>query len=260
MLAPSRPEIGSCRRLHPIRGPSASDGNRRPFLGQRQGNGPADAPSAACDQGNAALQFRHVILPYKNNHPLQVGDDAVYRSSSFRISPARFLVELRGSHHFAAVDYFLLAVGNLGVAIAAKFLFRERLGMVTVGVQCQHHRCAFLHDSYSRMTAAVDTPLVSFRQAKPAFQIQVVARPIAAVSASKKARFETGHHTPHLLAGWIFVSRQLAPQHPEQPLPFRTTVRRRVQQHIHFTNRDDIRGHLFLRRRHQGPSLVDATR
>ena len=103
------------------------------------------------------------------------------------------------------MDHFLLANWNLSVTIAAKLLFRERLRMVAMGVQCQHHRCAFLHDSHSRMTAAVDASFVSLWQAKPAFQIQVVARPITTTTASEQPRFETGHHATHLLTDGIDV-------------------------------------------------------
>src|SRR5206468_3783046 len=101
---------------------------------------------------------------------------------------------------------------NLGIAIRPKLLFRERLRMVAMGVQGQHHRRTFLDDSYARMTTAVDATLVSLRQAKPALQIQVVARPIAAIAAGKQAWSETGHHASHLLTDRVRVSQQLALQ------------------------------------------------
>ena len=104
-----------------------------------------------------------------------------------------------------SLNYFLLAVRNFRIPVRPKFLFRERLRMVAMGVQGQHHRLAFLDDSYSRMTATVDAPLVAFRQAKPSFQIQVVARPIAAISARKQARFKTGHQASHVLTDGIRV-------------------------------------------------------
>jgi hypothetical protein len=88
------------------------------------------------------------------------------------------------------MHHFLLAVWNLSVTVTPKFLFGERLRMVTMSVQGQHHGCTLLHDSHSRMTAAVDAPLVPLGQAKPAFQIQVVAWPSAAISTSEKARLE----------------------------------------------------------------------
>jgi len=157
------------------------------------------------------------------------------------------------------VDYFLLAGRYFGVSVGSKLCLGERLWVVPMGVQGQHHRRAFLHHSYPRMTAAVNAPLVAFRQPKPAFQIQVVARPIAATATSEKPWFETGHHTPHLLTDRIRVGQQPPFQLREPVLPFRTTFRRWLQQQIHLTNRGDQPSHVFLRRNDQAPSLVDAT-
>lgn len=112
---------------------------------------------------------------------------------------------------------FLLAIGSLGVTIRPEFFFRERLRMVAMGVQGQHHGCAFLHDAYSRVTAAVDAPLVSLRQTKPAFQLQVVARPIAPIAAGEQARLETHHHAAHLLANRIGGGHYPARQRCELP-------------------------------------------
>jgi hypothetical protein len=158
------------------------------------------------------------------------------------------------------MDHFFLAIRNVCGAVRPKLLFGERLWMMAMGVQGQHHRRTFLHDSYSRMATAVDSSLMSFRQAKPAFQIQVVARPIAAISAGKETGFEAGHQTPHLLTDRIRIGQQLALQRPECLFSFRATPGRWVQQRIDFTSRYDIPGHLFLRRRYQAPSFVDTAR
>jgi hypothetical protein len=60
--------------------------------------------------------------------------------------------------------------------IGPKLCLRERLGMMPMRVQRQQHGRTFLDDSYAGMAAAVNATLMSFGQAKPAFQIQVVAR------------------------------------------------------------------------------------
>jgi hypothetical protein len=131
---------------------------------------------------------------------------------------------------------------------------------MAMGVQGEHHGFTFLHDSYSRMTAAVDATFVTFGQPKPAFQVQVVARPIAAIAASEEASLETGHHASHLLADRIPVLQQRTRQRAVTPPSFRTTTRRWVQQRVHFANRGDVAGDLLLRRHDQVSSLVDTGR
>jgi len=158
------------------------------------------------------------------------------------------------------VDHFLLAIRNLGITIRPKLYFGERMRMVAMGVQGQHHGHAFLHDSYPRMTAPVDATFVTLGQSKPTLQIQVVAWPIAAASASEEARLETSHYAPHLLTDRILVLQQCALQRAVKPSSFRTAARPWVQQRIHFTNCGDIPGDLLLCRHDQVPSLVDTTR
>jgi hypothetical protein len=99
--------------------------------------------------------------------------------------------------------------------------------------------------------------LVTLGQSKPTFQIQVIARPIAAISTGKEARLETDHHAAHLLADRILVLQQRTFQRAVTPPSFRATARRWIQQRVHFTNRGDIPGYLFVRRHDQGSSLVD---
>jgi hypothetical protein len=56
----------------------------------------------------------------------------------------------------------------------------------------------------------------------------------------------------------IRINQRLSFQRPEPLLSFRATARRGVQRRIHFTNRYDISGYLFLRRGYQAASLIDA--
>ena len=62
------------------------------------------------------------------------------------------------------MKHFLLAFRNFRVTVRPKLFFREGLRMLAMSVQGQHHRCAFLHDSYPRMTATVDATLVALWQ------------------------------------------------------------------------------------------------
>ena len=59
--------------------------------------------------------------------------------------------------------------------------------MVAMGVQRQHHGRAFLHEAHPGMTAAMDATLVALGQTKPALQIQIVARRIAATSTGEQS-------------------------------------------------------------------------
>jgi hypothetical protein len=98
------------------------------------------------------------------------------------------------------------------VTIGVKILLGEGLRMVPMRVQGQHHSCTFLHNSYAGMTSAVDATLMTFRQAKPSLQVQVVARQIGSPTTREQPRLETRHHTPHRLANRIVVGPQFTPQ------------------------------------------------
>ena len=146
------------------------------------------------------------------------------------------------------------------MTIGAKFLLRERLRMMPMRVQSQQHGRTFLDNADSRVTTSVNAPFVAFGQSKPAFQIQVVARPIAATSTSEQSCFETGHHTPHLLTDGILVIQQVALQRIVKAFAFRATAACWIQRSIHFTNGCDIPCDSFLCRRDQLSSPVDTTR
>jgi hypothetical protein len=78
-------------------------------------------------------------------------------------------------------------------------------------VQSQEHRRTFLHNAHSRVTTSVNATLVSFGQAKPTLQIQIVARQIAPTTAHEQALLETRHQSAHLLADGVFVFQQSVP-------------------------------------------------
>jgi hypothetical protein len=56
-----------------------------------------------------------------------------------------------------------------------------------------------LDDTNARVPATVDTPCVSFGQAEPAFQIEIVLGEIGCITTDEKTRFETGHHFSQML-------------------------------------------------------------
>jgi len=75
--------------------------------------------------------------------------------------------------------------------------------MRRVRIQCVDHRRPFLNDSNSRVAMAVDPPLMTLRQPKPSFKIEIVLDLFKLALADEKAGEEANHHLGHVLADRI---------------------------------------------------------
>ena len=60
-------------------------------------------------------------------------------------------------------------------------------GCAVLRIQCVDHRRPFLNDANSRVAMAVDPPLMTLRQPKPSFQIQIVLDLLKLAVADEKA-------------------------------------------------------------------------
>ena len=50
----------------------------------------------------------------------------------------------------------------------------EDFGMMEVGIECESERRTFVNEPYPGMTATMDSPLMTFGQTEPSFQVEVV--------------------------------------------------------------------------------------
>ena len=87
--------------------------------------------------------------------------------------------------------------------------------MSQVGIQGQQKRGAFLHDSHSGMTVAVNPTLVTLGLTKPTLQIQVVIRQLGIITADEQARLEAPHHRRHLPPDRVRLGSQAISQRRE---------------------------------------------
>ena len=69
-----------------------------------------------------------------------------------------------------------LMSGRSGLAVGPQVFGTKGIGVSQVGIQGQQQRRAFLDDSYSGMTVAVDPTLMPLGLAEPTLQIEVVTR------------------------------------------------------------------------------------
>src|SRR5271157_4642520 len=90
-------------------------------------------------------------------------------------------------HDLAAVYRLFLARWLSGCAIRQQIVDREWPGMRRVRIQCVDHRRPFLNDSNSRVAMAVDPPLMTLRQPKPSFKIEIVLDLFKLALADEKA-------------------------------------------------------------------------
>src|SRR5437868_4872333 len=97
----------------------------------------------------------------------------MYRRSN-SVSRSFLFFRARFAHDLAAMDGLGLALGRRGVLVGAQIICGKRLGMCLVGVQGQQERWTFLNKTHPRMLVSMDAALVSFGQAKPTFQVQIV--------------------------------------------------------------------------------------
>lgn len=119
------------------------------------------------------------------------------------------------------MDRLQLMSGGPGLAVGPQVIGSPGLGVSQVGIQGQEQRRAFLDDSHSGMTAAVDPTLMPLRLAKPTLQIEVVDRRVRPVAADEQSRLEAPHHRRHLLPDRVrFGPQAIADRLEEGPTLF----------------------------------------
>lgn len=114
------------------------------------------------------------------------------------------------------MDRLHLMSGSLGFAVRSQVFAIKRLGVSQVGVQRQQQRRAFLHDSDSGMTVAVDPTLVALRLAEPTLQIEVVPRQARIVAPDEQPRLEAPHHRRHPPPDRVCFGSQASTQRREE--------------------------------------------
>lgn len=79
------------------------------------------------------------------------------------------------------------------------------LRMLQMYVQGVDQRRAFLHNPHTSVFVSVNAAFMSFRLAKPAFQVEVVAGLVLGLPTHEQARLKTGHDLAHLLLNQIII-------------------------------------------------------
>ena len=77
--------------------------------------------------------------------------------------------------------------------------------MADVFIQGVHQSRAFLHNPDAGMFVSVNPAFMSLRLAKPAFQVEIVARLVWVVAAHEQARLKAGHDLAHVLPDQIIA-------------------------------------------------------
>ena len=98
--------------------------------------------------------------------------------------------------------------------------------MRRVRIQCVDHRRPFLNDANSRVAMAVDPPLMTLRQPKPSFQIQIVLDLLKLAVADEKAGEEANHQPDDVLTNRILSRLEFINQLFELLLAIRTILSR----------------------------------
>ena len=106
------------------------------------------------------------------------------------------------------MDRLTLTCGYRGRPVQEQVIDAELFGMSMVGVQRVDLRRPFLDDPHSRVTVAVDPPLVPLGQTEPTLQIEVVQDVIQVVPAQEQARTEAMHQSGHVVTRRIAIAVQ----------------------------------------------------
>lgn len=106
----------------------------------------------------------------------------------------------------------MLRNGRLAVAVGQQFAGGEWLRVVQMRIQGVDQARAFLHNPHAGMFASMNVAFMSLRLAKPAFQVEVVARLVGVVAAQEQPRVKTAHDLAHVSLKRILAGPKLFPQ------------------------------------------------
>ena len=127
-----------------------------------------------------------------------------------------------------------------------------------MGVQDEHQRWAFLHNTHPRVRVAVDSTLVTFGLAKPAFQVEIVLGPIRSVASHEQPRFKTRHHFSQVLLVPILAGLVLGSQRCELLLALGARTIYDIERGRHFDHFLDLLTDHFLGLCYGVQATVDA--
>lgn len=116
------------------------------------------------------------------------------------------------AHDLATHDGLVLRSGRQAVEVGAQFTGGEWLRVVQMGIQGVDQARAFLYNSHPGMFASMNAAFMSLRLAKPAFQVEVVARLVGVVAPDEQSRLKTAHDFAHVLLNQIFAGPKLFPE------------------------------------------------
>jgi hypothetical protein len=156
------------------------------------------------------------------------------------------------------MDCLTLTCGCRGRPVQEQVIDVEPFGMSMVGVQRVDQRWPFLDEPYSRVTVAVDPPLVPLRQAKPTLQIEVVQDVIQVVPAQEQAGTEALHQSGHVVMRRIAVAAQACEDRVKAGLTRGGVTPGGIQGRSDLRDRLGVTPDPFLLGLHQGQPRVDA--
>src|SRR5271157_3054841 len=125
--------------------------------------------------------------------------------ASFKLGQENWPLLLRSCflHDLASVQRLTLAGWFSGCAIRQQFLGGKWPGMSNVCVQCENERRPVLDDPNPLVATTVNPPLVSFGQAKPSLEIEIVLDLLELSRADEKPGQKADHQPGHVLANRI---------------------------------------------------------
>ena len=106
----------------------------------------------------------------------------------------------------------MLRNGRPTVAVRQQFAGGEWLRVVQMRIQGVDQARAFLHNPHAGMFASMNVAFMSLRLAKPAFQVEIVARLVGVVAAQEQPRLKTAHDLAHVPLNRILAGPKLVTQ------------------------------------------------
>lgn len=106
----------------------------------------------------------------------------------------------------------MLRNGRPAVEIGQQFAGGEWLRVLQMGIQGVDQARAFLHNPHAGMFVSMDAAFMPLRLAKPAFQVEVVARLVVVVGPHEQSRLKTAHDFAHVPLNRIFAGPKLVTQ------------------------------------------------
>lgn len=101
---------------------------------------------------------------------------------------------------------------RLAVEVGEQIAGGEWLRVVEMRIQGVDQARAFLHNPHAGMFVSMNATFMPLRLAKPAFQVEVVARLVGVVATQEQSRLKAAHDLAHVPLNRIFIGPKLFPQ------------------------------------------------